>query len=52
MLSKSTVPYSSVESTAVYNGNRKKVINCVHIFPTVIIKVFFTNLDSLLIFLL
>ena len=52
VFNKSTTPYSSVESTAVYNGNRKNVINCVHIFPRDTIAVFFINCFSLFIFLL
>ena len=40
---KSNVPYSSVDRIAVYKGRRKKLIHCVHSFPTVSIAVFFAN---------
>ena len=46
---KSTTPYCSVVSNAVYNGNKKNVINCVHIFPIDTIAVFFINCFSLFI---
>ena len=36
---KSTVPYSTVDNTAVYKGNRKKPTSCVQIFPNVIMAV-------------
>ena len=40
---KSNVPYSSVDKIAVYNGSRKKLMHCVHNFPTVSMAVFFAN---------
>ena len=48
VFNKSTTPYSSLLSTAVYTGNKKNVINCVHIFPIETIAVFFSNSFPLL----
>ena len=31
VFNKSTIPYSSVDNNDVYNGNKKKLINFVHI---------------------
>ena len=40
---KSNMPYSSVDKIAVYKGRRKKLMHCVHSFPTVSMAVFFAN---------
>ena len=50
VITKSTVPYSSVDNSAVYKGKSRNVINCVDILPTVIINVFFVSSPDLLIF--
>ena len=50
VFNKSTTPYSSLLNTAVYTGNKKNVINCVHIFPIDTIAVFFAKSLPLLIF--
>ena len=44
---RSTVPYSAVVKIDVYNGSKKKLTICVHIFPKVIIAVFFIKACSL-----